>query len=75
MRDVKNGSIFDARVEGMETTRLHYTLLVVSDLHLSGGRDSKSKKFSKNESLIGCRIPRIDIIGAEIGSDEVCCWK
>jgi UDP-2,3-diacylglucosamine pyrophosphatase LpxH len=29
----------------------NYHLLIVSDLHLSEGRDSKSKKFSKNEDF------------------------
>jgi hypothetical protein len=28
-----------------------YNLLIVSDLHLSEGRDSKSKSFSKNEEF------------------------
>jgi UDP-2,3-diacylglucosamine pyrophosphatase LpxH len=35
----------------MEKTLRDYNLLVVSDLHLSEGRDSKSKKFSKNEDF------------------------
>lgn len=35
----------------MEKALGEYNLLVVSDLHLSEGRDSKSKKFSKNEDF------------------------
>jgi UDP-2,3-diacylglucosamine pyrophosphatase LpxH len=35
----------------MEKTLRDYHLLVVSDLHLSEGRDVKNKKFSKNEDF------------------------
>ncbi len=35
----------------METFLRNYNLLVVSDLHLSEGRDPKSRKFSKNEDF------------------------
>jgi UDP-2,3-diacylglucosamine pyrophosphatase LpxH len=35
----------------MEKTLKDYHLLIVSDLHLSEGRDAKSKKFSKNEDF------------------------
>jgi len=35
----------------MDTTAVPYNLLVVSDLHLSEGRDSDDKKFSKNEDF------------------------
>ena len=35
----------------MERTLSEYNLLVVSDLHLSEGRDAKSGKFSKNEDF------------------------
>jgi UDP-2,3-diacylglucosamine pyrophosphatase LpxH len=35
----------------MDKTLLQYNLLVVSDLHLSEGRDASSKKFSKNEDF------------------------
>jgi len=35
----------------MDKTLRHYNLLVVSDLHLSEGRDTHSKKFSKNEDF------------------------
>jgi UDP-2,3-diacylglucosamine pyrophosphatase LpxH len=35
----------------MDKTLRQYNLLVVSDLHLSEGRDASSKKFSKNEDF------------------------
>lgn len=35
----------------MDTTLRQYNLLVVSDLHLSEGRNTHSKKFSKNEDF------------------------
>jgi UDP-2,3-diacylglucosamine pyrophosphatase LpxH len=35
----------------MDKTFREYNLLVVSDLHLSEGRDANSKKFSKNEDF------------------------
>jgi UDP-2,3-diacylglucosamine pyrophosphatase LpxH len=35
----------------MEKTLTDYNLLIVSDLHLSEGRDGKSRKFSKNEDF------------------------